>query len=301
MMFTDDDESMTLPPSIVAAMDMVFGVSGWTTTVPMTTGFHSRPSMFGGAASPLPSFAVPLFSAPLPASLTYHPSPISTVDFPLPSLPRTRKRTLSSVMRCRSKSLRAADTCCVCLDPLWSSTTGGGETVNNEARLPACQHCLHVRCLWAVLTGPSLGADSMMRCPLCRQSLDRYDLRQMGYAVGPRELQRVARACQAYRSLLTTTTTTHRDQAAHTKQVAHNIREAATLTARDGFVYNTCILSLDRMLDHKLRFADTLATQIALQRRLWPATTGLSDVDVVASSLACHVDVLVHTARVVAD
>jgi hypothetical protein len=89
------------------------------------------------------------------------------------------------------------------------------------------------------------------------------------------------------------------DPVAHATQVAHAICQAATLTARDGFVYNTCILSLERMLDHKLQFVHTLATQMSVQQRrgMWGAGAMTDFVD---SALACHVDVLRATARAVA-
>lgn len=310
-MYTDgsDNDEMSLPPSFVAAMDMVFGVSGWTgvATMPML-GHHQTRNVAPPIPFPFLTASIPVFASLAldrqPSSLVSlgMPSPISTVDFPLPTAVRRtkRKRTLPALARQRGRTIvqfsgsyQAPETCCVCLDGLLL-------TAADEVELPGCRHRLHSRCLWAVLTGPSLGADSMMRCPMCRQALDRYDLRDMGCAVGPADLRCLAQACHAFRSLLTSRTgRLHaEDPVAHATQVAHAIRQAATLTARDGFVYNTCILSLERMLDHKLQFVNTLAVQLSVQRRgVWPAGAVTDFVD---SALACHVDVLRATARAVA-
>jgi hypothetical protein len=137
-----------------------------------------------------------------------------------------------------------------------------------------------------------------MRCPLCRYAVDRYDLRHMGYPVSPRALARVADACAAFRSLLSNHfppggADPHVPRSTHLTRV---VMRCATLTARDGFLYNTCVLALERMLHHKMQFASSLRVQLASSHR---AALPRDRSEFIASSLACHVDVLMHTANVV--
>lgn len=92
------------------------------------------------------------------------PTPVCTADFPdahkgvrhtSPPLPQKQRRLTN---------------CSICLEsmrPVRSLT------------LP-CGHTHHRVCIFSVLTVPVLGAQSMLRCPLCRYSLDRYDLRSLG-------------------------------------------------------------------------------------------------------------------------
>lgn len=149
-----------------------------------------------------------------------------------------------------------------------------------------CRHRLHGKCLWGILTSTSLGAVSMMRCPLCRQSMDRYDLAALQYPVSPSELARVSRGCGAWRSLL------GGSLGVPSARVAASIQRCASLTARDGFVYNACVLALERMLHHKAGFARSLFAQLAA-----PLPTTADRCAFIDSSLACHVEVLIRTAN----
>jgi hypothetical protein len=141
------------------------------------------------------------------------PQPITTTSFPdrpaadppvHPATTRAAKRR-SSRRRARTdedpvvrKKSRAGgggpDGCAICLESL--------DAASPAAVLP-CAHSYHRRCLFAVLTAPTLGSCSMVRCPLCRASVDRYDLAAMGYDVGPRRLARAQRRCGALFRLLT--------------------------------------------------------------------------------------------------
>lgn len=127
----------------------------------------------------------------------------------------------------------------------------------------------------------------MIRCPMCRYSVDRYDLRTMGYNVSPLELKRIARGCTAFRFLM------HSHQSVlRLSQVAHAIQDASSLTAKDGFIFNTCLLSLHRMIFQKASFAESLHAQLQLHRN-----PPLDRCSFISSSLACHVDVLMHTSN----
>ena len=140
----------------------------------------------------------------------------------------------------------------------------------------------------------------MMKCPMCRAPVDRHDLLRAGYAVSPRRLSRgppsawrgasapkqVGRACHALRALLVDR------QRIQPPWVIRYLVDSRSLTSMDGFVYNTCLLSLERMLHHKGNFVRTLQNQLAIMQHRSHMLT-----DFIDSSLACHVDVLIHTSN----
>ena len=78
--------------------------------------------------------------------------PIITTEFPDTGHKRKRGR-------------RPTGECSICLDPV----------LGRAITLP-CGHVFHRICVFAILTTSTLGSDSMMRCPLCRYKLDRYDV-----------------------------------------------------------------------------------------------------------------------------
>ena len=245
------------------------------------------------------------------------PTPISTADFPRPRglrLPRPRvvsETAAGPTVRKRGRDGRgdaaegshhhdsgSGELCCICLETL-SSRKGWP--------LP-CEHRLHALCLWGLLTMPCLGASSMLRCPLprgkcqplslslsvrvwwtwhwprqvCRQAVDRHDLAALGYDVSPRHLAWAARTCADLRAL-------RQHQGGGAAASAAAIRRCARLSAADGFVYNTCVVALERMLLHKLRLVDTLRDQLA-----HPSNADCDVTDVVRMSVDCHVEVLMH-------
>lgn len=172
-----------------------------------------------------------------------------------------------------------------------SSSSDGGV-------LAACGHELHAGCLWGILPSLCLGAESMMRCPLCRHPIDRYDLIAMGYGdtvTHPRQLAAVAQRCHAFRSLVTPEggSSAVLTGVPRSTLTARLVQRCASLTARDGFVYNTCVLPLERMLHHKQNFANSLHLQLSTLHRSGP----YDRCAFIDSSLACHVDVLIHTAH----
>lgn len=128
------------------------------------------------------------------------PRPISTATFPdrtRPPPPRVNKQArvcrryrrrgkvvTQSVLR---KRLRNEESCAICLETV---------TPVFGATLP-CHHTFHRLCLFSVLTAPALGSNSMLRCPLCRASVDRHDLAAMGCDVSPSRLVIADRRCNA--------------------------------------------------------------------------------------------------------
>ena len=194
------------------------------------------------------------------------PIAISTTAFPPPPGWRPRKRGR------RHQEVDDCGTCCICLETLADADA------NNQ--LPSCSHVLHAHCLWGMLTSTVFGSGSMMRCPLCREEVDRYDLLVMGYvAARPSRLRVIDRACNAFSSLIGD----HHPadpRGSRSEQCAYTIQVASKLCASDRFLYNVCLLALERMVQHKRSFALSLPRD--------------ADPDTVDSMLACHVDVLLH-------
>lgn len=212
------------------------------------------------------------------------PAPITTREFPWRR--GDRKRPLDSggaKGRPRRRLDAGDDVCAVCLEPL-----------HRQVGLLPCQHRLHHACLWGILPLPALGASAMLRCPLCRHALDRHDLRALGYEVSPGRLARLARDCQHFRALLAgSSPLAPRGGPEHRAATVERVLACSRLGPADGFLYNTCVLALDRMLHDRRQFAHTLAVQLASQHGDPPDTH-----DFVQMCLACHVEVLQHTGTV---
>lgn len=264
------DRRIVFFPNLLTTIDMALangpGITTFTTSIPV---------LLNGGVPPLRG-----------GGLTSLPGPLSTVAFPFPPAKTWHAPGTPSGQRQRKRARSAASTnrqsvCCVCLEPT-------GEVQAPSASL-GCNHCLHSLCLWGVLTNPCLGANSMMRCPMCREVVDRHGLAALGYDVSPRHLARVSRGCDAFRGLVSNDVTGPLDTP-RTVLVSRAVLSAATLTAVDGFVYNACLLALDRMIHHKRQFTASLNAHLATRRTP-------DRCDFIASSLACHVDVLIHTAQ----
>ena len=74
-------------------------------------------------------------------------------------------------------------------------------------------------------------------------------------------------------------------------QIARIIQQCKETKAVDGLVYNVCILPLDCSLAHRLLFAQNRADELNHH-----SDRPLADpCEVIAASLACHVDVLMRT------
>jgi hypothetical protein len=216
------------------------------------------------------------------------PRPLSTTGSPLPRLrlpPHKRARGGGTV---GGVAAAAAD-CSVCLEPV----RGGG-----GARLP-CGHRLHPRCLYGLLTLPVLGAGGMMRCPMCRYAVDRYDLRDaIGLDVSPAQLRRVAQRCDAMRAL---GGGGGPSAAPEHGAVAGLVRRLAAARASDGFCYNSVLLCLDRALFHRRGLVLGLANQLAQEFNRTSGDGSMDETDFINNAVACHVKVLMNTAHTVDD
>lgn len=206
------------------------------------------------------------------------PQPISTAAFPdlRRSIPPARgtKRAL--------RSSPADGCCCVCLETLFP---------NAVATLPSCHHQLHRRCLFGVLSSGALGAQGMVRCPLCRAAVDRYDCGDLGMDVRPAALRAVAQRCAAVRALTDGAARWAAPPASPSEAVARLVAQSTHTCAADGFVYNCAILAIERSLYHRRTLSLSLA--IDLHRNLAPAAADLPAY--IDTTVMCHVEVLMHT------
>jgi hypothetical protein len=71
------------------------------------------------------------------------------------------------------------------------------------------------------------------------------------------------------------------------------VSQCAKTEALDGFLYNTCLLAIERSIRHKQSFVRVLAIELnnSRQRRVVSETF-------IAERIACHVDVLIHTSHI---
>lgn len=214
------------------------------------------------------------------------PHPVSTTGFKAPRIRRTH-RTPPPQVRPRRAPLadderhRGDKNCPVCLEPILRRP--------QHICLP-CGHQMHGTCAFGLLNLPVLGASAMVRCPLCRAFLDRYDIETMGIPVGPRDLAGVERRCLAVRRLAQPFSATENTK---TTEVSALVRRCRGGRASDGFIYNIAILPIERALYHRRN----LANQIKDQMRLSP-TRDYPIADFVDLALECHVTVLIKTASI---
>ena len=200
------------------------------------------------------------------------PVPMSTIDFP------DKRRGRRARKRLRTAALLASD-CAVCLEDLPSSALP----------LP-CGHRFHRACIFAVLTSPVLGACSMMRCPMCRAAVDRHDLGAMGFDVSPRRLALAHSRCVSLRCLAVGIG----PFAGHLpvlRTISLLVRQCADTEAVDGFLYNAAVLAIERSLFHRINLAKSIEVQLQA-----PRNRRFEPVEFIRTSVACHVEVLMHTA-----
>lgn len=97
------------------------------------------------------------------------PVPITTTEFPdiQKGHRRLGKRIRTSVQLVLCPP--TIENCPICL-----------EDMTDTIQIP-CGHTFHRICIFSVLTTTTMGSDSMMRCPLCRYRLDRYDLLRVNF------------------------------------------------------------------------------------------------------------------------
>ena len=200
------------------------------------------------AASILSALLLPSMFYPVPRPPLL-PTPLSTTEFP-DRIARKRpkgKRRRSPAASCEARF------CAICLEPLVDARI---------AELP-CGHAFHRCCVFGLLTAPALGSASMLTCPLCRGTIDRYTVRSFGCDVSPQRLALAQRRCFALRLLCTGDPV----DTAPMQTVCRLVKECAKTEAVDGFLYNACVIALERALFHR-----AIAAPRGRPRRRGPGT-----------------------------
>lgn len=210
------------------------------------------------------------------------PGPVTTREFPPAKQPQYSKRILDDHEVDKS-------VCPVCLEDL----------CHGVCRL-FCDHRLHHHCFWGILPINTRGADAMVRCPMCRATVDRDTLRLLGYDVSVTHLAVVGRACRDYRDLLHGSTSTlpqyHVSPSPERRMdLVRRILSCGRLEPADGLLYNVCVLPLDRMIADKHAFMASLSIQLAT------APASIDPKELIDTATAVHVDVLLHTAHIALD
>lgn len=111
-----------------------------------------------------------------------------------------------------------------------------------------------------------------------------------GFNVSPKRLHQAARCCNAIRTLSTTNGST-----SHVS-VCQLVRQCQKTEAIDGFLYNTCVLSIERSLAHKRMFIRGLTNEMNIPRRRRSISSSV--ISFIEERLACHIDVLIHTSHI---
>ena len=221
-------------------------------------------------------------NSPMHAAIPQLPTPVCTSDFPDGGRKRPRAAPGPAAVSPAKRPCNPAAVadCCICLEPLGGSS--------EPATLP-CKHSLHRLCLFSLMTYPVLGARSMVRCPMCRYAVDRYDISGICDVSVPRIVS-AARRCANLRKL--TNGGCSSAQQSSFQVAARLIQGCNKMTADDGFVYNVAVLAIDRAVTHRLSFARTLALQLKA-----PRNRIHDPVEFIAENLACHVEVLMRTSN----
>lgn len=241
------------------------------------------PSLLLGPGRMMPPVGVTRVPRPLSTTTfpDHLPLPSTTMPDPEPPPPprmtrrRYRRRGRVVMQTVPRKRLRDEDTCAICLESV----------LKTSALMLPCHHTFHRLCLFAVLTAPALGSNSMLRCPLCRATLDRYDLAAMGCDVSPRRLALAHRRCQALIQLGSSGSTP--------QTVAWLVQRCSDTEAVDGFLYNCTLLAVERALCHRRTLVQSLYAQLRAARN-----RHFDPHEFIRTTVACHVEVLMRTAVV---
>lgn len=112
----------------------------------------------------------------------------------------------------------------------------------------------------------------------------------MGYDAIPSRLILTQRRCNGLRRLACGVPRTS------TQSVAKLVQQCADTTAADGLFYNVSILALERALFHRITFRRSLEYDLGQSRN-----HAFDQWQFIQSSLACHIDVLMHTSNVTTE
>lgn len=219
----------------------------------------------------------------LPQFIPQIPQPLTTTGFPLP---RFSGRCMTGGSEPSAKRMRMVDgsipVCPICL-----------EDVTTAWICLPCGHRMHRICAYGLLTMPALGSGGMMRCPMCRDTIDRYDLKGMGFDVLPSQLCRIAGRCDAVRAL-GSGGGMDAGMRPNYNRVARLVRQSSGTRASDGFVYNTALLAIERAIFHRKGLVLSLADQLVR-----PNSTSFDVTTFIDGVVKSHIEVLMGSAHAV--
>lgn len=229
--------------------------------------------LFGVHAGPL-GLLLPLATSSATALSRSDPEPmaITTAAFPDRHNNASRRKFTAT-----TRPYPKGD-CTICLETL---STG------SLVVLP-CRHMLHRRCLCALSGNPTTGASSMVRCPCCRQSIDRYDLLTLGFRSRPSQVIESARRCHCIRTLSISPDPLEQRRMYNMDRIARLILRCRNTIASDGLVYNVSVLAIERAIHSRRLLVRSISAQL---RDCRPDT----EVETIKTIVACHVEVLMRS------
>jgi hypothetical protein len=127
----------------------------------------------------------------------------------------------------------------------------------------------------------------------------------MGFenAANPARLGVVATHCHCVRALVSGVayphTQKHLSSLSVMDRVAHLVLACKDASASDGLIYNTSLLAIERALHHRKMLTVFIRNHIREQQQQQQSNGGDKGrdwYDVIKDTVACHVDVLLHTA-----
>lgn len=195
------------------------------------------------------------------------PMPFETSSFPI-----TRP--------CQTKRTRFDEDgyCPICLDVLGS---------DKVTTLP-CGHKLHYKCCMALVPVYNvLGSLSMQRCPMCRTEISTEDIPAI---IGCPTANSVNFLIMAHRRATFTRHVFCSSGYANSENKYAIVKQLNKTRSSDGFVYNTALLCLDRMIQNKIGFCNLLTYMLRTQ---WEHIA--DECVFIDTHLAGHVDFLMHT------
>lgn len=199
---------------------------------------------------------------------------IPQVPRPVSSVQLARIRTRTRRQPCPPKD----SFCVICQFPV-------GKRKGMWSTLP-CDHTFHTRCLFGLSPCASTGATSAMCCPLCRESIYRNELSDMGISVTVRDLKRSDQHCYKIRNILSGRVHTEASLFQHLRGLSH-------LQSADGFIRSACTLHIERSIFHKLQLVTQLHRLQKEQLSHGSSVTGVGLCDLYDMAIACHVEVLI--------
>jgi hypothetical protein len=138
----------------------------------------------------------------------------------------------------------------------------------------------------------------MVRCPLCRYELDRYDLRGMAFRCDPAQLRSAHVHCLSLRALLygEEAAAAMEEDVPPMQRVGRLVLRCKDTDVTDGLVYNVCLLAIERALFLRVHMVDRLRGDLEDQHRRHqqPGCFPFDEYRYIQNSLQVHVEVLLH-------